>query len=85
MNPYRRVENNFYCVKIKGAGDPARQSVAATCLLATRHTALRGQDLYPGFGKEQENHGRRWQAKMSGIRKEKAESSEAPIVWRMKS
>lgn len=59
MNPYRRVENNIYCVKIKGASDPARQSVADTCLLATRHTALRGQDLYLGSDKEQEKQGRR--------------------------
>lgn len=28
MNPYRGVENNFYCIKINGVGDPARQSVA---------------------------------------------------------
>lgn len=59
MNPYGRVENNFYCAKIEGASDPERQSVAETCLLATRHTALRGQDLYSGFDKEQEKQGRR--------------------------
>ena len=62
---YKHIEsvkiatNNFYCVKIKGAGDPERQSVVITCLLATRHTALRGQDLYSGFDKEQEKQGRR--------------------------
>ena len=59
MNPYGRVENNIYCVKIKGASDPKRQSVAETCLLATRHTALRGQELYSGFDKEQEKQSRR--------------------------
>jgi hypothetical protein len=59
VNPYGRVENNFYCVKIKGASDPARQSTTETCLLVVRHTALRGQDLYSGFGKEQEKQGRR--------------------------
>lgn len=33
----RRVENNFYYVKIKGESDPARQSVADTLL--TGYTA----------------------------------------------
>lgn len=27
MNPYRRVENNIYCVKTKGESDPAGGSV----------------------------------------------------------
>ncbi|MBT9139291.1 MAG: hypothetical protein DDT31_01875 [Syntrophomonadaceae bacterium] len=59
VNPYRHVENNFYCVKIEGESDPERPSVMETCLLITRHTALRGQDLYPGSGKEQEKQERR--------------------------
>lgn len=59
VNPYRRVENNFYYVKIEGESDPERPSVAITCLLATRHTALRGQDLYLGSDKEQEKQKRR--------------------------
>jgi hypothetical protein len=26
MNPYRHVENNFYCVKIEGESDPERET-----------------------------------------------------------
>jgi len=37
VNPYRRVENNFYCAKIKGERDPKRQSVAEN--LFTGYTA----------------------------------------------
>ena len=59
---------------------PPRQSVAIPDLLATRHTALRGQDLNLGFDKEQEKQGRRWEAKMLESRMEKAESSDALLV-----
>jgi|LakMenEpi03Aug12_release.lakeMendotaPanAssembly.Ray.scaffolds.fasta_scaffold1469909_1 hypothetical protein len=26
VNPYRHVENNFYCVKIEGESDPERET-----------------------------------------------------------
>ena len=77
----RRVENNAYCVKIKGESDPARPSVADNLIeLATRHTALRGQELYLGADKEQENQNKNDKQKCQESQREKAKSSKV-LFW----
>jgi hypothetical protein len=48
VNLYRRVENNIYHVKIKGESDPARRSVAETCI--TGYTACGIKEARPMFG-----------------------------------
>ena len=46
MNPYGHVENNIYCVKIKGESDPERQSIADTLITGyTTHGIERARPI----------------------------------------
>jgi len=82
----RRVENNFYQIKIKGQSGPARQAIlmgrdiAANYLRAIWYAVLRGQEQYIGSVKEQENQDRNVKPKERESLREKLESSNI-LFW----